>query len=77
MQSYADYLEQKGEARGEARGEVKGERKLLLRQASSRFGEPDAVILAALEAIQSQEVLEELGLRLFQVESWQELLRDR
>lgn len=80
MQSYAEFLEQKGQARGEAigeaRGEVLGERKLLLRQASSRFGVPYAETLAVVEAIESQSVPERLGLRLFQVETWQELLSE-
>ena len=72
MQSYAEFLEQKGEARCE----VNGERKLALRQASSRFGLPDAETVARLAAIQSQEVLEQLGLRLLRVETWQEMLSE-
>lgn len=68
MQSYAELLDQTGQ--------VKGERRMLLRQATSRFGEPDAETLAALEAIDALEVLERLGLRIFEVETWQELLSE-
>jgi predicted transposase YdaD len=59
---------------GEARGEARGERKLLLRQGEKRFGSPDAQVLAILESIDSPERLEQLGLRLLEVESWKELL---
>ena len=76
MQSYAEYLTEEGEARGEARGEVIGERKLLLRLGSGRLGPPDLMTLTTLEAIQSTEILERLGLRLYQVGSWQELVSD-
>ena len=72
MQSYAEYLNEQGEARGE----VSGERRLLLRQGSGRFGPPDAKAMGTLEAINSTEILEQLGLRIFEVESWQELLRN-
>ena len=74
MQSYAEFLNEQGEARGEARGEVLGERKLLVRLGAGRFGAPDAKTIAALEVIDSTEALEQLGLRLYEVESWQELV---
>ena len=76
MQSYAEYLNEIGEARGEARGEIKGERRVLLRQGTVLFGAPDADTLAKLEAIQSPEVLEEIGLRVVTAKSWDEVLRD-
>lgn len=76
MQSYAEYLNEQGEARGEARGEIKGERRMILRQGTSLFGPPDAATLAKLEAIQSPEVLETLGLHVVKATSWDEALRD-
>lgn len=45
-----------------------------LRQGTSRFGQPDAETIATLEAVQSSEVLDRLGLRMFEAETWQELL---
>ena len=72
MQSYAEYLNEIGEARGE----VAGERRMVLRQGTALFGPPDAGTLARLEAIQSLEVLEELGLRVVKATSWAEVLRD-
>ena len=72
MQSYAEYLNELGEAREE----IKGERRMILRQGTSLFGPPDADTLAKLEAIQSWEVLEELGLRVVKAKSWDEALRD-
>jgi hypothetical protein len=68
MQSYAEYLNEIGEARGE--------RRIILRQGTSLFGQPDADTLAKLEAIQSLEVLEELALRLMKAKSWEEVLHD-
>ena len=72
MQSYAEYLNEIGEARGEARGE----RRMLLRQGTALFGPPDAETLVKLEAIQSLEVLEEIGLRVVKAKSWAEVLHD-
>ena len=68
MQSYAEYLNEIGEARGEKR--------MVLRQGTALFGAPDAETLAKLEAIQSLEILEELGLRVVTAKSWAEVLRD-
>jgi predicted transposase YdaD len=72
-----------GEARGEARGEPKGEargkaveaRKLLLLQGRTRFGEPSAEVVAALDALSDVGQLEQLAVRLLQVSSWEKLLR--
>ena len=66
--------EARGEIKGEAIGEIKGERKLILRQGRKRFGEPDEATIAALEAITSIERLEQIGVRLLEVESWTDLL---
>ena len=76
MQSYAEYLNEIGEARGEAKGEIKGELRAVLRQGISLFGPPDPDTLAKLEAIQSLEVLDELVLRVVKAKSWEEVLRD-
>lgn len=65
---------EEGEARGEARGELKGERTLLLKQGEKRFGRPSASVKARLESIESSDDLIRLGLRIFEVESWTELL---
>ena len=66
--------EARGEAKGEAKGEVKGERNLILRLGRKRFGEPDAVTVAALEAITSVERLGQMAERLLEVENWTDLM---
>ena len=62
MQSYAEYLE------------LKGERRVIVRLGTSLFGPPDATMLGRLEAIESPEVLEELGVRVSKATSWEEAL---
>jgi hypothetical protein len=68
----------KGEAKGKAEGKAEGEtaeaRKILLLQGRSRFGEPTAEAIAALDALTDVQKLEELTVRLLQATSWQELL---
>lgn len=68
-----------GEARGEVRGEERGRsveaRQMLLKMGIKRLGEPDLEAQKALKAITSHERLEDLAVRLFDVESWQDLLR--
>jgi len=76
MQSYAEYLNELGEARGEAMGEIKGERRMVVRLGTAQFGSPDASILVKLESIQSLEILEEIGLRIVKAKSWDEVLSD-
>lgn len=74
--------EAKGEARGRAEGRIEGRvegkaeeaRNLLLRLGMKRFGPIDAVIQAAIEAINSLERLEQLAERLLEAENWNELL---
>jgi hypothetical protein len=63
--TYLEILEQ---------GEAKGARKFLLLLGSDRFGKPDLTTTAALEAINNPKRLEQLGRRMLQVSSWQELL---
>lgn len=68
-------------AEGEERGILKGEalalRKILIRQGTRRFGAPDAQTQSAIEAITSIDVLEALIDRVFDVESWEDLLARR
>ena len=58
--------------------EEKGRReeghRVLLRQGSSRFGEPDAVTEAALRAIRDLDRLERMIDAVLTAASWQELL---
>jgi hypothetical protein len=61
-------------AEGEAKGEMNGSRVTLLRLGRKRFGEPEADVLHALEAISSAETLQQMAVRVLEVESWQELL---
>jgi hypothetical protein len=58
-------------------GRILGERRLLLRVGTKKFGEPDAAIVAALDAIQDADRLEALGLRIIDadVRGWEDLLR--
>ena len=63
-----------GKAEGKAEGLMLGERNVILRQGRKRFGEPTPQTLVKLETMTSLEQLEELGLRLLEVESWDELL---
>jgi hypothetical protein len=64
----------KGKAEGKAEGKTEEARKLLLLLGRSRFGDPPAEALAAVEALTDVEKLEELSVRLLQAGSWQALL---
>jgi predicted transposase YdaD len=60
---------------GKTEGSVQEARKMILLQGRSRFKQPASPqVVAALEAITEASRLEELGVRLLQVSSWQELL---
>lgn len=77
MRESSTYQAILAEGRNEGRNEGRAEeaRKLLLLQGAKRFGAPaDAPTRAALEAITDLSRLEELGARLLDVSSWQELL---
>ena len=63
-----------GKAEGLTQGQADGERNFLLRGGTKRFGPPDAKTRAALESVDSQETLERLFDRLFEVSSWEDLL---
>jgi HEAT repeat protein len=56
------------------KGKIEEARKILLLQGRSRFGEPPPEAVAALDALTDVSRLEELGVRLLQATSWQELL---
>ena len=66
----------KGEARGQAMGREAEARRMLLLQGRRRFGEPSAQVQAALDALSDVGRLEELAIRLLDVNvsSWEELL---
>jgi hypothetical protein len=55
-------------------GAAKEARKFLLRLGKKQFGVPDRATRAALEAITDPERLEQLGERVLDVSSWQELV---
>jgi predicted transposase YdaD len=69
------YIIQEGIEQGIEQGRTQEARRLLLIMGGKRFGEPDAQVQAALDKITSPQQLEQLAARLFEVESWQELLR--
>jgi predicted transposase YdaD len=66
----------KGRAEGMAEGRADGERRILLRLGALRLGTPSLEVIAALEAITAADRLERMADRLFEVESWEELLRE-
>ena len=61
-------------SKGEAKGRAEEARKLLLHLGRKRLGEPDAATLNILQSPTSLERLEQLLERLFEVETWSELL---
>ena len=66
--------EAKGKAIGEAKGKAEGVLETLMLLGRKRFGEPKPDLLEALEAIPSSEVLQQLAIRLLEVENWEELM---
>ena len=65
---------EKGLEQGLEKGLLEGERRSLIRTGSRRFGAPDQTIQARLEAISTSDELGRLLDRLFDVESWNDLL---
>ena len=59
----------------EARGKAEKARALILRIGSKRFVAPDALVQAAIGAMESLQALERLADRLLEAENWLELLR--
>ena len=66
--------EQRGQEIGAQRGALSEARSLLLGLGRKRLGEPGTAIEAQVEAIEDRERLEYLCLRVYDVESWEELL---
>jgi predicted transposase YdaD len=64
-----------GKAEGKAEGSLEEARKLLLRLGSKRFGRAHESALAAIQTITDLRQLEDLSDKLFNVSSWDELLR--
>lgn len=64
-----------GLAKGLAEGLTEGERRILLRNGIRRFGVPPASVQAVLNAITSPDEFERLADRLFDVQTWDDLLR--
>jgi hypothetical protein len=59
---------------GVDKGRIEGARRLLLLQGEAKFGPPNAATRRAIEALEDLTRLEELGLRLIEAATWQELL---
>jgi predicted transposase YdaD len=71
---YQEIFEE-GLTEGITKGRTESEREWLLRGGTKRFGFPHAATVAKLETITSPDELTRLYDRLFEVESWDELLR--
>jgi hypothetical protein len=59
---------------GRSEGSLAEARRLLFLQGTVRFGPPDTPTRAAIEGMNSIELLEPLSIRLLEVSSWDELL---
>jgi predicted transposase YdaD len=61
---------------GRDEGRIAGEQRMLIRQGTERFGEPDPATRAAIAAIQDIDQLETLGVRILNpdLQSWDDLL---
>ncbi|HZV08071.1 MAG TPA: hypothetical protein VE999_23515 [Gemmataceae bacterium] len=59
---------------GEAKGKAAEARKMILMQGREKFGEPSSEVEAALSVLSDVNRLEDLGVRLLRVSSWEELL---
>jgi hypothetical protein len=68
-----DEWKAEAKAEGKAEGEMQGSLVTLLRVGRKRFGEPEPDVIQALEAISSAETLQQMAVRLLEVESWKEL----
>jgi predicted transposase YdaD len=74
-QAILDEGRAEGKVEGKAEGKAEGERQILLRTGSRRFGSPTPEVISAIEAFTREEDLLRLADRLFEVESWEGLLR--
>lgn len=68
------YTLEEGRVQGREQGRIEEARNMLVLLGSKRFGEADINTQASLDNSTSLEQLEQLAARLFEVESWQELL---
>ena len=68
---------QEGRQEGLREGQILGERRLLIRQGTRKFGEPDAATVAAIDAILDPDRLVALGERIIDanVLTWADLLQ--
>ena len=62
------------EERAEKRGEARGKREAILQLGTRRFGKPSDLTRSLLDEIDSIERLNSLALRVFDAESWSDLL---
>ncbi len=60
--------------KGEARGRAEEARRLLLRLGQKQLGQPDAAVVAAVQAITDVERLEALAEQVLEARTWQQLL---
>jgi len=65
-----------GRVEGEAVGRLGEARRIVVRLGTQRLGAPAASTIAAIEAIDELDALENLIARLLTARSWQELLSD-
>ena len=74
IQAFIEEGRRKGLQEGLREGEARGARKTILRLGRIRFGEARDAVVSRLDAISDLEELEQLGERLLNVSSWDELL---
>jgi predicted transposase YdaD len=75
--TYQDIVQEglaEGLAKGLAKGSLDEARRFLLRLGGKQFGAPDERVVSAVQAIADVQRLEELGERVLEAKSWQELL---
>ena len=64
----------KGRVEGRAEGRVEEARRILIRQATGRFGSPSTLVERQIERMDDPEQLEALIDRIYKVSSWDELI---
>src|SRR5581483_9213884 len=72
------WIFEQGRLDGVIDGRLNEARRLVLRQGTRRFGEPDGVVVASVESIHVLDWLEALGERILDpsIKRWDDLLRD-
>jgi hypothetical protein len=73
-----EWMFEQGRLDGVIEGRLNEARRLVLRQGTRRFGQPDAVVVASVESITVLDWLEALGERILDpsIKKWDDLLRD-